>query len=130
MLRDCFLANRIRPPRLYSLLVFRCDFGGTCQGYWSRSEARSFFKAMAAACDLPPWHIASSNGRREPPKGVMAYTTRGGVSAYTVGSTIPVLCRSLSCWVRLRCAIPAIDRSSSANPLVLSERCSRAESLQ
>jgi len=45
-----------------------------------RSDARSFFRAMAAECDLPQWHIASSNGRRDFPRGVMAYTTRGGVS--------------------------------------------------
>src|SRR5439155_17327399 len=119
-----------RPITIRRLLVFRCDFGGTCQGYWSRSEARSFFKAMAAECDLPQWHIASSNGRREPPKGVMAYTTRGGVSAYTVRSTIPVLCRSRSCWESVRCVIPAIDRFSSENRLVLSKSCSRMAPFQ
>jgi len=57
---------------------------------------------MAAECDLPQWHIVSSNGRRDLPRGVIAYTTRGGVSAYTVRSTIPVLCRSRSRWESVR----------------------------
>jgi hypothetical protein len=65
--------------------------------YCCRSEARSFFSAMAAEWDLPHWHIASSNGPRDFPSGVMAYTTRGGVSGKTVRSTIPVLCNSRSC---------------------------------
>ena len=59
--------------------------------YCCRSEARSFLKAMAAACDLPQWHMASIKGRRDFPRGVIAYSTRGGVSGCTVRSTIPAL---------------------------------------
>jgi hypothetical protein len=77
---------------------------------------------MAAACDLPHWHIVSSNGRRDLPRGLMAYTTRGGVSAYTVRSMIPVLCRSRSCWESVRCVIPVIARFSSENQLCALEK--------
>ena len=95
-----------------------------------RSKARSFFSAMAAECDLPQWHIASSNGRRDFPRGVMAYTTRGGLSGYTVRSTIPVLCSSRSCWASVRCVIPVIPRFSSENRLVPWKSCSRTPAFQ
>src|SRR6266478_3777429 len=85
---------------------------------------------MAAECDLPQWHIASSNGRRDLPRGVIAYTTRGGVSAYTVRSTIPVFCRSRSCWESVRCVIPVIERFSSENRLVPWKSCSRTAAFQ
>jgi hypothetical protein len=97
---------------------------------YCRLEALSFFRAMAAECDLPQWHIESSNGRRELPRGVMAYTTRGGVSAYTVRSTIPVLCRWRSCWESVRCVIPVIERFSSENRLVPWKSCSRTAAFQ
>jgi hypothetical protein len=97
---------------------------------YCRSEARSFFSAMAAECDLPQWHIVSSNGRRDLPRGVMAYTTRGGVSAYTVRSTIPVLCRSRSCLDSVRCLMPVIERFSSENRLVPWKSCSRTAAFQ
>jgi hypothetical protein len=97
---------------------------------YCRSEARSFFRAMAAECDLPQWHIESSSGRRDLPRGVMAYTTRGGVSAYTVRSTIPVLCRSRSCWESVRCVIPVMERFSSENRLVPRKSCSRTAAFQ
>jgi hypothetical protein len=89
--------------------------------YRTWSEARSFFNAMAAEWDLPQWHIASSNGLRDFPMGVIAYTTRGGVFGYTVRSTIPVLCRSRSCWASVRCVIPGMARFSSENRLLLSK---------
>src|SRR5712691_3488612 len=85
---------------------------------------------MAAECDFPQWHIVSSNVRRDLPRGVMAYTTRGGVSAYTVRSTIPVLCRSRSCWERVRCVIPVIARFSSENRFVPWKSCSRVAAFQ
>src|SRR6267142_1490728 len=47
--------------------------------YCCRSEARSIFNAIVAEWDLPQWHIASSNGRRDFPRGVTAYTIRGVV---------------------------------------------------
>ena len=97
---------------------------------YCRLEARSFFRAMAAECDLPQWHIESNNGRRDLPRGVMAYTTRGGVSAYTVRSTIPVLCRSRSCLESVRCVIPAIERFSSENRLVPWKSCWRTAAFQ
>ncbi len=97
---------------------------------YCRLEARSFFRAMAAECDLPQWHIESNNRRRDLPRGVMAYTTRGGVSAYTVRSTIPVLCRSRSCLESVRCVIPAIERFSSENRLVPWKSCSRTAAFQ
>ena len=97
---------------------------------YCRLEARSFFRAMAAECDLPQWHIESNNGRMDLPRGVMAYTTRGGVSAYTVRSTIPVLCRSWSCLESVRCVIPAIERFSSENRLVPWKSCSRTAAFQ
>src|SRR6266481_5517537 len=85
---------------------------------------------MAAECDLPQWHIVSSNGRRDFPRGVMAYTTRGGASGYTVRSTIPVLCRSRSCWASVRCVMPVIPRFSSENRLVPWKSCSRTAAFQ
>ena len=85
---------------------------------------------MAAECDLPQWHIVSSNGRRDFPRGVMAYTTRGGVSGNTVRSTIPVLCRSRSCWASVRCVMPVIPRFSSENRLVPWKSCSRTAAFQ
>jgi len=45
------------------------------------------------------------------------YTTRGGVFGYTVRSTIPVLCRSRSCWESVRCVIPETPRFSSEKSL-------------
>ncbi len=126
---DYFMFAR-HPATIRRLLAFRCDFRRTSQAYCSRSEARSFFHAMAAECDLPQWHIISSNGRREPPRGVTAYTTRGGVSAYTVRSTIPVLCRSRSCWESVRCEIPLMARFSSENRLVPWKSCSRTAAFQ
>jgi hypothetical protein len=97
---------------------------------YCRLEARSFFRAMAAECDLPQWHMVSSKGRRDLPRGVMAYTTRGGVSAYTVRSTIPVLCRWRSCWESVRCVMPVIERFSSENRLVPWKSCSRTAAFQ
>src|SRR5712664_2038946 len=85
---------------------------------------------MAAECDLPQWHMVTSNGRRDFPRGVMAYTTRGGVSAYTVRSTIPVFRRSRSCWESVRCVIPVIARFSSENRLVPWKSCSRTAAFQ
>jgi len=96
---------------------------GPLAGFIAADRKRvAFSKAMAAECDLPQWHIVSSNGRRDFPRGVMAYTTRGGVSGYTVRSTIPVLCRSRSCWASVRCVMPVIPRFSSENRLVLLEK--------
>jgi hypothetical protein len=97
---------------------------------YCRLEARSFFKAMAAECDLPQWHIESSNGPKDLPRGVMAYTTRGGVSAYTVRSTIPVLCRSRSCWESVLCLMPVIERFSSENRFAPWRSCSRTAAFQ
>ena len=97
---------------------------------YRRLESRSFFRAMAAEWDLPQRHIVSSNGRRDLPRGVMAYTTRGGVSAYTVRSTIPALCRSRSCWESVRCVIPEIERFSSENRLVPWKSCSSTAAFQ
>jgi hypothetical protein len=85
---------------------------------------------MAAACDLPQWHIASSNGSRDFPSGVTAYTTRGGVSACTVRSTIPVPRRSRSCWESVRCVIPGIARFNSENRLTPWRSCSRTAAFQ
>ncbi len=97
---------------------------------YCRLEARSFFRAMAAECDLPQWHIESNNGRRDFPRGVMAYTTRGGVSAYTVRSTIPVLWRARSCWESVRWVIPVIERFSTENRFVPWKSCSRTAAFQ
>jgi hypothetical protein len=98
--------------------------------YCSRSEALSFFNAMAAECDLPHSHMASSNGHRDFPRGVISYSTRGGVSAKTVRSTIPVFCKSRSCWESVRCVIPLTARFSSENRLVPWKSCSRTAAFQ
>ena len=48
-------------------------FSAPVQETFSRapsSDARSFFIAIAAACDLPQWHIDSSSGRNDSPNGV------------------------------------------------------------
>jgi len=54
--------------------------GDSLQASRSRSEDCSFFKAIAAEWDLPQWHISSNSGRRDFPREVIVYITRGGVS--------------------------------------------------
>ncbi|SRR6266851_5469979 len=48
----------------------------------------------------------------------------------TLRSTIPVDCRSPSCWASARCVIPVIPRLSSENRFVLWKSCSRTAAFQ